>query len=400
VQLTPEHISSLLQSLYAAAADPSLFDGFLHRVQEQTQSSRAYLLMADPQQGNSIAAQVNWDPYYMRLYAEHYAADDPIVEAAIMAQRRNGGDWAGDRTSVLPDSVYFKHSSYQDLLAPVGDLHLCGTMMSMPDDSFGSLVLRRQRHQHAFEPDVISLLNILMPHLKQSLRLHGLLQSERTRADAMASSVEAFGIAVLSVDAQLRIRHISPAASAMLGRGSGLELRDGEIRAADPRENKQLRSLITGAVATALGHVESSAERRNRATPDQATHAARFSPSAGGAMRITRKPQLPPLNVSVMPFTSETHLLQERPSALVFLRDSTQPPASRGDLLRSMYGITPTQARIADKLLTGLSLLETSEALSMTESTARFHLKNIFRTVGVPNQASLMRLMLGLPGRL
>ena len=91
-------------------------------------------------------------------------------------------------------------------------------------------------------------------------------------------------------------------------------------------------------------------------------------------------------------------MLQEKPAALIFLHDPAQPPANRGDLLRAMYGITPIQARIADKLLTGFSLREAAEALSMTEDTARFHLKNIFRSVSVPNQASLMRLMLSLPG--
>jgi DNA-binding CsgD family transcriptional regulator len=395
VKITPERISSLLQALYAAAADPSLFDGFLQLVHEQTQSSRAYLLMADPQRGNSITAQANMDPHYMRLYAEHYAADDPLMSAAIVQQGRNGGDWVGDRADVLPDSVYFNHGSYHDLLAPVGDLHICGTLMSMPDDWFGALVLRRERQQKAFEPEVISLLNILIPHMKQSLRLHGLLQSERTRADAMASSVEAFGVAVMSVDARCRIRHVSAAARVMLSRGSGLELRNGEIRAANFKENQQLRGLIAGAVATAQGYVEDSVER---ATPVQATQAARFSPSSGGAMSITRKPPLPPLRVSVMPYTSEEQMLQEKPAALIFLHDPAQPPANRGDLLRAMYGITPIQARIADKLLTGFSLREAAEALSMTEDTARFHLKNIFRIVSVPNQASLMRLMLSLPG--
>jgi hypothetical protein len=194
--------------------------------------------MADPQRGNSITAQANMDPHSMRLYAEHYAADDPLMSAAIVQQGRNGGDWVGDRADVLPDSVYFNHGSYHDLLSPVGDLHICGTLMSMPDDWFGALVLRRERQQKAFEPEVISLLNILIPHMKQSLRLHGLLQSERTRADAMASSVEAFGVAVMSVDARCRIRHVSAAASVMLSRGSGLELRNGEIRVANVNDHR------------------------------------------------------------------------------------------------------------------------------------------------------------------
>jgi len=82
---------------------------------------------------------------------------------------------------------------------------------------------------------------------------------------------------------------------------------------------------------------------------------------------------------------------------VVFLSDPDAQPASRATILRSLYGLTPTECRLADLLAQGCELSDAAERLRMAAGTARFHLKVVFRKTGARRQADLVRLMAGLP---
>jgi DNA-binding CsgD family transcriptional regulator len=66
--------------------------------------------------------------------------------------------------------------------------------------------------------------------------------------------------------------------------------------------------------------------------------------------------------------------------------------------MRQLYGLTPTEARLADLLLEGLEVREISNRLSISVETARFHLKRVLAKSGTHRQTELIRLMLSLPG--
>jgi DNA-binding CsgD family transcriptional regulator len=65
--------------------------------------------------------------------------------------------------------------------------------------------------------------------------------------------------------------------------------------------------------------------------------------------------------------------------------------------MRQLYGVTPTEARLADLLLEGLEVRDIANRLTMTLETARFHLKRVLAKTGARRQTELMRLMLSLP---
>lgn len=81
-------------------------------------------------------------------------------------------------------------------------------------------------------------------------------------------------------------------------------------------------------------------------------------------------------------------------AALVFLREidgCTLPtPAALGDL----FGLNPSEARLAHALASGLDIKEAAEAQGITLSTARTYLKRLFLKTGANRQAELVRLLL------
>jgi DNA-binding CsgD family transcriptional regulator len=67
--------------------------------------------------------------------------------------------------------------------------------------------------------------------------------------------------------------------------------------------------------------------------------------------------------------------------------------------MRAIYGLTPTESRIADLLLQGMEIRGISGHLGTTLETARFHVKRILTKTGSRRQSELVRRMLALPSQ-
>ena len=81
------------------------------------------------------------------------------------------------------------------------------------------------------------------------------------------------------------------------------------------------------------------------------------------------------------------------PAVLVLAVDPWAVP----DLPASLsifYRLSPTQARLAARLVGGDTLAESADALGVTQETARTYLKQVFDKTGTRRQSGLIRLML------
>jgi DNA-binding CsgD family transcriptional regulator len=82
------------------------------------------------------------------------------------------------------------------------------------------------------------------------------------------------------------------------------------------------------------------------------------------------------------------------PAALVFILDPEFPVETAEADLRQLYGLTSTEACIANLLVEGKTLDECCELLDIRRSTARTHLQHLFEKVGVQRQSELVSLLL------
>lgn len=62
-------------------------------------------------------------------------------------------------------------------------------------------------------------------------------------------------------------------------------------------------------------------------------------------------------------------------------------------MLRELYGLSPSEIRLATLLTTGIGLPEASARLAIRHETARSQLKAIFNKTETGTQASLARLL-------
>lgn len=75
----------------------------------------------------------------------------------------------------------------------------------------------------------------------------------------------------------------------------------------------------------------------------------------------------------------------------------TPKPASKVDtMVKSAvkFGLTRSETRIVERLVSGATIKEAAQILSIKEGTARQQVKSAFRKVGVSSQVALIRLFL------
>jgi len=82
------------------------------------------------------------------------------------------------------------------------------------------------------------------------------------------------------------------------------------------------------------------------------------------------------------------------PATLLFILDPEIPVETVEAELRQLYGLTSTEACLANLLMEGKALDECCALLSIRRSTARTHLQHLFEKLGVQRQSELVSLLL------
>ena len=398
MSLTPESLSAILDLLYEAAADPDRWPDFLNIFCAHAQATRAYFLLQDSDTHRDFSVQIGFTEEEQRDYVAHYAQHDILFQRIVEAQQRAGGDWICERSALVPESEYRKSVIFNEFILPAGPTHVAAAALSGLPGMAGGIGIQRPQTHEPFGQETLSLITIIAPHLKRAIGFHRMLGKLRDENQDLRQTIEHLNAPIVSTDPTGRVLQTTESARRILETRDGLYLSHRRLAAAAHAENSRLESLIRGASATGSGAGADMVVEYPLTHSPQAGRSARWSAPSGGAMLISRRPPKRPLQLVVYPFHSSSVFIETRPSALVFLIDPHATPPARGELLRALYGLTPTESRLTDLLTAGLELKTAAEHLRLTQNTARFHLKAIFRKTATRSQSNLIRLALSLPG--
>lgn len=85
------------------------------------------------------------------------------------------------------------------------------------------------------------------------------------------------------------------------------------------------------------------------------------------------------------------------PLSIVYVGDDDSHPVVHPELLGPLFGLTPTEARVAARVADGLSPDEVAGELKLGTGTVRWHVKRIMARVEAGRQAELVHLVLSSP---
>jgi DNA-binding CsgD family transcriptional regulator len=112
------------------------------------------------------------------------------------------------------------------------------------------------------------------------------------------------------------------------------------------------------------------------------------------AIAVTRPSGKRPLTVYIRSTKSATASHGTvAPSALVFVMDPELSVEAAETELRQLYGLTQTEARVANLLMEGITLDECCQQLAIRRSTGRTHVQHLFEKVGVQRQSELVSVL-------
>ena len=219
----------------------------------------------------------------------------------------------------------------------------------------------------------VSLIEGLLPHLRQFVRVRQALVSAEALGASAAGLLDNPQIGVIHLDRRARILAVNDRARAVLRACAGLSDCGGELQADEPADHVQLVRLLAGAVRGAGAAV-------------------------GGSMRLRRRsPTSTPVVVHVKPVpAARLDYGARRVAALVLLVEPGRPRRIDPTLVAATLGFTRAESEVAAWLAEGRSVRDIAVATGRKEVSVHWHLTRMYAKQGLSRQAELVQLVLSV----
>ena len=366
-----DQLSATLEKIYAAAADPALWEDALSEIANFGDSAGAVLHLIPKADGLPMrsylgaGAREAFSPENVEYWLREYAALCPRLAA--------GARWP-DRPFIVDEMILSEAEMDRDPVYHWYGLHglryFVGSMLPETDTMRAAWSLQRSRLEgHAQRTEIEAFL-VIRRHLAQALQLAGRLGTLEQQWRFGLGLLDALPYAIFALDAAGSIQFMNGRAEAMVRRADGLVADRGRLTCRLPSQQPLLDQLIGAAL------FEEDAGNR------------------GGWARLERTSGRRPYLTLVSRLVTGEELPEGfRPRALVIVTDPDRSTVPDEQALRDLYGLTATEARVAAHLAAGHSVQSAASVLHLSPETLRFHLKHIFRKLGVSRQQDLVRIL-------
>jgi DNA-binding CsgD family transcriptional regulator/PAS domain-containing protein len=266
------------------------------------------------------------------------------------------------------EEAFLSSPLYYRVFRPFGLRYLVSTTLYREADWACFLALVRPPEAGPYAPLELERIGWLSQHLARAMALQNALQVSDGTVRMLSDLVDRFDRAAIVCNADGGIRFANGSALAILRRADGLLNWSNRIGAVIPHDEAQLRQLISEAASTS----------------------AREGVEPGGALRIARRDDGGdyPVIVSPMPTVSGGEGADRL--ALLMISDPANHVVPAPGRLAELHDLTPTEARLAARLLLGETPTEAAAELGISIATVRFHLRNLFAKTGTRHQVELV----------
>ena len=344
--------TELLLSLQKAVVEESGWSGFLARLADMTGASFAAMIIAERGSGDTVRL--------MSATSRGRSAEVSASALAIILSVR-----------LRPERIYseIELSDLEDSIeagAALGDLEVSAwramrvnisDTLSITVGIFGAI---------EFSAADGAILRRLVPYLQSSTHAAAIIWRERMRASTTADLARKTNFGWFLLDRA----------------GLIVDMSFNQLE-----ETRGIR-VITGAMGDRLAFADQRAESTLADILDQcvAQTAAR-----SWAIRLSHDPTS---HLRISLFSISEYIGSGKPVAIATMYGEAEISADGAYLLVDLFGLLPSEAKLAAALARGQSLAEAANQLGLTVETARNYSKKIFAKTGTRGQADLVRLIL------
>lgn len=351
----------MLAALYGGLDTPRPWIAFLESLSAWMDASYAVLIIATANSalpGTFLAPGA--DAGRSSDYVEGFFADDPfrgLPDGQVTAFSDFIANQPADR-----------YAAYREYLRLAGGEQVLGVDLRFDKRFEARFRVMRIDDLPDFTARDRRRLQALVPHLRIAATLYERLQFQGAQHSVYHSATDGLGLGVLILDRERRIVSSNALAERFLDEGEGLRRTGDTLSFVKPEVTRHVIELLGNAPPT---------ERVQRFRIERARH--------GDLIATARAIDLPAIH-------SGTGAL-----ALFLSRPGAKPPIDP-DTLRSLFGLTAAEARLALLLAGGDSLTSAARTLGISPNTAKTQLRAIFAKTDTRRQAQLAAKLALLAG--
>jgi DNA-binding CsgD family transcriptional regulator len=297
----------------------------------------------------------------------------PLVDSGWIARSERFARFQAARHSgfLRDDDIYTRAEMksdpfYRDILYPRGLGWAAGMAFPLPTGERLSVNLEREYARGPVEREAIERLDALRPHLARSGLLAARLQLERARAAGEA--LARIGLAAAVLGPMGKVLAANALIEAMSERVQWRA--DDRLSLKDRRADRSLRGAMDAIGAPGAPGVRSF-------------------PVRDGEGRSVMVAHLVPMRLSARDIFL-------RAAALLVLTPLAAPQAPPVELVRSLFDLTPAEARVARDLAGGKTVNDIASDGAVSLNTIRAHVRGVLQKTGCSRQVDVITLLAGI----
>lgn len=372
----------LIRSIYDAALDASRWQEFLVRFAHEF-SSQTTMIFGQDFSDRSVEVTGG----STSLAAHHGVGDDAMASFAAYYCRTNV--WTEDErmhhegmivngSKFYPDEHLPRTEWHCDWLRPLDLFYTLAAVVEKRSHRSFNVTAVRSKRCGPYTAEEEQRLQSLVPHLQTAFALHRRLHRAEALAHASLAVLESLPMGVVLLGERASLLHANRRAQSLATDSGLLKLSEHDgLHATAHADDLRLQEALRTAVATGSG-----------------TH---LYPGTGIRLHSLAGHEL---HVMVAPLPRWSEPFGEHACAAVFISNPAVSLQSLEGVLRSLYGLTAAEARLAQALVNGLSLQEYADQQALSIHTVRSHFRTISQKAGVKRQTDFVRAVLTGPAML
>lgn len=362
--------AALIDHIYAAAAEPGEWLGAVRHVCDALGGGQAALHSQDiAADSGSVTIATHIDPVYQRSYEEHYSRLN-VWMTSRKELMQPGRVLTGDM--VCSESEFLRSEYYNDWAAPQDMFHLIGAIVLREGSWTYALSIVRGRRNRPWDDRERAAFEILVPHVQRAIQIERRLGSAMGLRRATQDALDQLPVGVILIGENGRPLLLNRVAQEIADSRDGLTVGREGLEGPTPAVTARVRAMVGESVLTG----------------------SQKGVCAGGAISVPRPPPRQPLALLIAPLPLHDRFFEVRAAAVVFVSDPERDSPAPVDVLRTLYGLTRAEARLAVVLAAGQTPQAAAEELGLSPHTVRSQLNSVLQKTDTRRQSDLMRLLM------
>lgn len=369
-----ERLIRIIEEVYAAALDQTAWPAVVQSLQAHFRCASSGLYNQHlGRRDVTLVYLRDIDPHRVRSYVTDYMPSNAWSDAPqLQLPGRIRTDHSLDEFHNKP-GYYRTTAIYNEWMKPQDFIYSLGTNIAVDRKVRTKLYLYRSGRAGPFSPRDLASFARLVPHLMNAATVARRVATDELYVRDALYVVDHLELGIAFLDETGRVVRANTVADRLIQARDGLRIDNGCVTAAHRDDRARLAASVRSAF---------DVQARLSVTPPRVARLRRAS-----GKRALQAFAIPLAHRNENPFGVPTAV------AALIVVDPERAFTIPAEDLRRRYRLTDAEARLAQRLVQGVTLREAASQANVTYGTARFYLTNIFEKTGTARQSDLVRML-------